>query len=340
MQEKKLIKPFTEISYLSQVRRLRSFAWIVLKQYRVNFRKLEFIHHGENATFKVTTINGSVYLLRVHRNDYHTIDAIHEELNWLMKIAESKGIVPKPVFSKNNRLVETISAPELDLIRNCCLFHWVDGKFINKSILPKHMYKIGELLARLQNHAPKTTSRRYWDADGLLGLKAKFGSIDSIAGASKKEQQMITAARKKTLLRLKKYQAKHPKRLGLIHADLHFGNLLAVGSDIGAIDFDDCGFGFYVYDLVVPYISMQNILGKKNKKKYVIYKTALINGYKSIKNWDQEDDDLFSDLVTARKLLMLGWLNSRLDNPKLKKHLKGAIKRALVHIRRENSRRR
>ena len=31
----------------------------------------------------------------------------------------------------------------------------------------------------------------------------------------------------------------------------------------------------------------------------------------------------------ASYLLMLGWLNSRSDNPRLRKHLKGAIKRAL-----------
>jgi Ser/Thr protein kinase RdoA (MazF antagonist) len=117
---------------------------------------------------------------------------------------------------------------------------------------------------------------------------------------------------------------------------LHFGNLLAVGTGIGAIDFDDCGFGFYVYDLVIPYISMQNILGKKRKKKFALYKNALIDGYKSVRSWDQDDEQLFPHLVTARKLLMLGWLNSRSDNPRLKKHLKGAIKRALEHISLEN----
>ncbi len=336
MHEKKIVRPFSEISYISQVRRLRSFAQAALKQYHVRVRSLKFINHGENAIFKVTAVNGLVYVLRVHRNDYHTKEAIGEELKWLKKLAQSRVLVPEPVPSKGNKLVETIFVAGLDLKRNFCLFHWIDGKFFDKAIHPKHMYKIGELLARLQDLSPKTTSRGYWDADGLLGLRATFGSIDSLTVANKKEQELITKARKATLMRLKRYQAMHPKRLGLIHADLHFGNLLRVGSEIGAIDFDDSGFGFYVYDLVIPYMSMQNILGKRNKKKFPLYKRALIDGYKSVRNWDEHDESLFPHLVTARKLLMLGWLNSKTDKPMLKKRLKGAIKRVMEHISVEN----
>lgn len=336
MHEKKLIKPFFEASYLSQVRRLRVFSEEALKRYRLKVVELKFINHAENATFKVTASDGSRYLLRVHRFGYHTNEAISEELRWLSKLTKSRFLVPEPVLSKNRKLIEEVSVPELDLTRNCCLFRWVDGKFINKSVHPKHMYKIGELLAKLQESAPKTIHRRYWDAEGLLGKKAKFGSIDSLGVASKKEQIVVTEARKSTLAKLKKYEAKHPTRSGLIHADFHFGNLLAVGPKIGAIDFDDCGYGFFVYDLVIPYMSMQNILGNGRVDELKLYRKALIEGYKTVRKWDKDDEDLFPYLVTARKLLMLGWLNSRSDNPNLHKQLKNYLKKTLEHIASEN----
>ena len=39
------------------------------------------------------------------------------------------------------------------------------------------------------------------------------------------------------------------ERWGLIHADLRLANLLArPGSPTAVIDFDDCGFGWYLYD--------------------------------------------------------------------------------------------
>lgn len=49
---------------------------------------------------------------------------------------------------------------------------------------------------------------------------------------------------------------KHPSnynqqasRFGLIHADLRLANLLVDGELTRIIDFDDCGFGWYLHDL-------------------------------------------------------------------------------------------
>jgi len=38
-------------------------------------------------------------------------------------------------------------------------------------------------------------------------------------------------------------------RPGLIHADLHLGNALFWSDEVRVIDFDDCGFGYWLYDI-------------------------------------------------------------------------------------------
>lgn len=326
-------RPFSKCSYLSQVRRLRLLGLDALKRYSVNVSKVEFIHHGENATFKVTSKSGAKYLLRIHRDGYHSKEAILEELFWLGRLSANGQLVPTPVQSKTKELIVGIANKDLDLSRHCCLLRWIDGRFIDKSLSLQHMYKIGGLLANLQKNAPTKTSRMYWDANGLLGNRATFGSFDRLTQATPFQQSIITKARKKTLAKLKLYEKKYPNRMGLIHADLHFGNLLVVGSTVGAIDFDDCGFGFKVYDLVVPYISLQHTLGKKRQSQFESYRGALIDGYKSVRAWDEDDEKIFHHLVTSRRLIMLGWLNSRADNPKLKKRLKAAIKTAVQHVK-------
>jgi Ser/Thr protein kinase RdoA (MazF antagonist) len=323
------ITPFSQCSYLSQIRRLRSFAVELLKRYRVSAKAIDFINHGENTTFKITDVHGQKYLFRIHREGYHTKTAIKEELMWLRQLAKKNILVPQPVLSKDKNLIESAFMVDLDLNRHCCLFKWIEGQFILKSISAKHMVLIGQMLATLQNESPKRTSRKYWHADGLLGKNAKFGSIDDLPGLSLKDQKFITQLRIKTLKHLNKYQARFPERMGLIHADLHFGNLLFDKGQISAIDFDDCGFGFFVYDLAVNYVSIQNVLGHKKKKQHEILKKSLIEGYTSIKSFDKYDQDLFSHLVTARRLLMLGWLNSRSDNLVLKKYFKKAVKKVL-----------
>lgn len=328
-------KPFNEASYLSQVRRLRTLATKALAQYPIKVKSIKFIHHGENTTFRVLSTSNQTYLLRVHRNDYHTKAAIIEEMAWLSHLAKKGLSVPNPVLSKKGNLVETLEHEDIGGSRNCSVFEWIHGYFLDKSIKPKHMFEVGQLLGDFQNNTPKgkTKNRQYWTAEGLVGPNPKFGSLDNLADVSAKQQRTLTNARKSILKKLIQFEKKYPKKQGLIHADLHFGNILVTGKNLGAIDFDDCGYGFFAYDLALPYISMQNYLGEKKKHLFPEYKRALINGYKTKRKWDEDDEAIFPYIITARKLLMLGWLNSRSDNPGLKMHFKGVLKKVLLHLK-------
>ena len=48
--------------------------------------------------------------------------------------------------------------------------------------------------------------------------------------------------------RLRRFGA-GPDRFGLIHADMRLANLLVSGADLHVIDFDDCGFGWFIFDI-------------------------------------------------------------------------------------------
>jgi len=327
-------KPFNQASYLAQVRRLRVLALKVLKRYPIKVKSVTFINHAENTTFRITAANRKKFLLRIHRSHYHTKPAILEELMWLQRLARKGLGVPRPIASLNGHFVETMAQADLQGERNCSLLSWTDGKFVTKSVQPAHLYEAGKLIADLQNQTPKTKTqhRRYWTADGLVGSQPKFGSIDRLSGVTPKEQKRITAARKNILRKLKFFEKKYPHRMGLIHADLHFRNIVMTADGPAAIDFDDCGYGFLVYDLAIPYISAQYLITDKKKHLLPEYRKALIAGYKTKRAWDKEDNKLLDALIVARKLLMLGWLNSRTDNPHIRKYLKTAVKRALAEI--------
>lgn len=327
-------KEFKSLSYLSQVRRLRELAQVALNSYSLRVTRLSFINHGENTTFRVETQSGKVYLLRIHREGYHTKEAILEELSWLRHLSKAGIRVPRPLLSRSRELVVTVETARVER-RYCSLLNWTDGKLVSKSIKAKHMYSVGQMIADMQNNTPKGKSknRNYWTAEGLIGENPKFGSIDTLTSASKKQQVEITALRKNVLKNLKVYEKKFPQRFGLIHADLHFGNIVIKGDRVSAIDFDDSGFGFHVYDLVIPFISVARSLSKENSHLLAEYKTALIDGYKSKRPWDTADEHIFPELVKARRLLMLGWLNSRSDNPKLKNRMKMYIRSTLKELK-------
>ena len=316
--------PFAQATYRTQVKRLRALAEKALDQYPIRVKKIDFINHGENATFKVTATSGEKYLCRIHRNDYHTHEGLLEELNWLEDLAKEGLHVPRPMHTSRGSVIVEIDDPAVGS-RHCDVFRWIEGRFLSKSISEDDMFKVGVLLARMQQvgRRMKSRHRRYWTSEGLVGATAKFGSIDRLLGVPPKDQKRITSTRRALLARLKRYEKKNPKKMGLIHADLHFHNLLKTsGGEIAAIDFDDCGFGFHVYDLVIPLLgSYFHLKEHKKTRSYTKLKKALLAGYSSIQPLSEEDLELLQDLIIARRLLMLGWFQSRSDNPLLKGRL-------------------
>ncbi|MBL7671965.1 MAG: phosphotransferase [Bdellovibrionaceae bacterium] len=211
----------------------------------------------------------------------------------------------------------------------------MDGHFIDKSIQPRYLFEVGRTLGRLQNCTPKSQvrHRRYWTAQGLVGKMTKFGSIEALSGVSAANQKLISKTRRNIFKKLSAFEKRFPQRQGLIHADLHFGNIIMVKDVVGPIDFDDSGFGFLSYDLAIPLVSIENRLGLKNQKMLSTYQEALISGYKTEREWDSHDEEILPFLVTARKLLMLGWLNSRSDNPRLRKSMRKAFTKTIRHIK-------
>ena len=330
-----MMVPFERASYLAQVRRLRALAQEAMSLYPLRVETCRFLGHVENTTFQVTANRGKKFLLRIHRNGYHSHPAILEELHWLQDLsADPLLFVPRPIQSKRHQLLERITAPAVGQARYCTVLEWVDGRFIDKSLNLSHMFALGKLIGRLhkRGRGRQVVERRYWDAEGLVGTNAKLGSVEGLPRVSASDQKTLSKGRRWTYRHLKGFETASPHKQGLIHADLHFGNVLLSEGEMGAIDFDDCGLGFFAYDLAVPLRSVEYRF-RKRRQEFLNFKAALIEGYVRESTWDDEDEKLLAHLMNARRLVMLGWLNSRSDNPKLRKLFRVAASKIAEHFR-------
>jgi Ser/Thr protein kinase RdoA (MazF antagonist) len=334
------MKPFHQATYLSQVRRLRRLAQGALARYGLQGAALRFITHGENTTFRVDA-GARRFLLRIHRAGYHSREAILEELDWLRALSAFAAAgaapfsVPVPVASCSGELLESMTAAGIQGPRHCALFEWVEGRFVNRSVQPKHLHALGRLIAVLHGstRGVDVRHRRYWDAAGLVGDAPKLGPIDCIPGLDPGAQRILTEGRKAVLARLLEYERTFPERQGLIHADLHFGNFMVrPDGSLGAIDFDDCGLGFHAYDLVVPLRQIAYLCEQNRALEFHACAASLQDGYSSAGRWDDHDQAILPYLFTARGLTMVGWLLSRAENPEIGKHLLGAAERMVQHL--------
>ena len=93
--------------------------------------------------------------------------------------------------------------------------------------------------------------------------------------------------------------------VGFIHADMHQWNYLFHGEEVRVIDFDDCGWGYYVYDMAVTLTDLDD------RDDCAALRHAFLTGYTRIQPLPPGYETLIKPLSAARILFLLQWLLGR-----------------------------
>jgi Ser/Thr protein kinase RdoA (MazF antagonist) len=320
------VKHFSELTALGQVRRLRILAKQALQVYSLKVAKLTLVQHGENTTFRVVvpqvaalyTDRDNLYhpgrfLLRIHRIGYQDESSIASELMWLAALRQEGLPVPKPVPSQNGDLYTIASAAGVPGPRVCSLLRWLNGRFYENNPLPRHLAAVGRLMAHLHTQSaawqpPAGFTRRSWDCEGLFGDQGGYNlpkaALWDLVPAEYTDQFREVATQ--TASAMTELDAL-PNAWGLIHADLHLGNVLfARNTETGLlqarpIDFDDCGYAHWIYDFAV-------VLGDYvTEETYPQFRDALLDGYSEIRPLPEKQLEHLNTFIAARLVSLLLW---------------------------------
>jgi len=98
---------------------------------------------------------------------------------------------------------------------------------------------------------------------------------------------------------------------GLIHTDLIWKNYFFHETGVGALDFDSCGWGYYLYDLA------PTLLGYRDQSVYSELRAGLLTGYRSILDLPARYERYLNTLIAVRHMVSCVWLAGSLDNPDL-----------------------
>ncbi len=354
-------------SYLSKTKQFRLIANQALKKYDISPKSLQFINFGENTTYKVTTTSNK-YLLRIHCPHYHTKPALNEEIKLLLKLSKNKKYaIQKPFKNKNSKYLTTIAGLATRLKTNstinsttnleinlekssnnsgsitnyhCDLIQWQEGRILRKSISKNHLKALSELTAWLHKYlsSAKTKNRTFWHSKGLLGSKAKLGHLNEIKNTYPSAFKQLTFVQKALTSKIKAYEKKYHNKMGLIHADFHFGNVLWNKTTPTPIDFDDFGFGFHMYDCAVSLVSAQDMLNKITKKESQLILNEYFESYNKIMPINQKDIEMVEVFKLTREIMMLCWLWNKKNNPRLQELFHKKVKQRSNYIFKEAKR--
>lgn len=298
-----------DITHDVLLERLLSLAQLAVGRYDLpGAVRVRLINLSENATYVVEDVESDRrWALRVHREGYHTPTAIQSELAWLIALADDGAArTPAPIPGLNGHLIQSVQAPGLSA-RNVVLFAWESGSEPDASNVAGYEL-LGETAARMHAHVnrwsrPEWFERLTWDFETTLGGAPHWGRWRDGMGMTPDVVGLIARTVDLIEKRLARF-GKAPGRFGLIHCDMRLANLLVDGPHVKVIDFDDCGFSWFLYDCATTVSFFEHAPEVPKLLE------AWVRGYRRVGSLSAEDEAEIGTFVMLRRLLLVAWIGS------------------------------
>lgn len=271
--------------------------------------------YSENITYATTDRQGRpMAVLQVHKPGYHSPEELRAELYWTAELRrETKVRIPFVFANHAGERLSFFSFPENGQRYYYTVFEYVRGQELEARSAPMAEsipVRVGEIAAELHLQSGRRSQVRpplpcfRWDLKHLLGPQARWGNF-TLYPVDEAARELLNKTAGKVADRLYDY-GMGADRYFLIHADLHAGNLLVDGDAVTVIDFDDCGYGWFLYDLAA-------FLSHENAGLQPLI-DGWCSGYEHVRPLSEADLAMIPSFVLLRRLVRLGWLSTRRDN--------------------------
>ncbi len=282
------------------------------------------IPHSENLVFRLTAADGQCFILRAHRAGYHTETAIASELAWITALGRDTEVeVPEIVAASNGAEIVRVKIDGEPAPRLAVLFRENAGDLPdeNDPRLPQIFEALGAAAAQCHNHVlswrrPAGFTRPDWSIPGMLGPSGIWGDWRNAADLSLSDKVALGEAELELFARFNAYSS-GPDRFGLIHNDMRPSNFLWHQNRLRLIDFDDCGFGWFIADFAA------SVSWFEDDPRVPELFARWLAGYTRHRALSGADIAMAGPAVLARRMLLLAWTASRAETDLTAAHVDG-----------------
>jgi len=140
----------------------------------------------------------------------------------------------------------------------------------------------------------------------MIGPGCRWGQWRDV-GFTRAEQRLLDGV-EASAIAVAAAAARTPQSWGLIHADLRPSNLMIDADQLTVIDFDDCGFSWFLYDFASA-LTFQEHLDEAPRMA-----RDWITGYRQVRPVERADETVACALSMIRRLQMLGWTTTHRED--------------------------
>ncbi|MEM7586880.1 MAG: condensation domain-containing protein, partial [Acidobacteriota bacterium] len=321
----------------------------LLEQYELAAPQVHLIEDKQNTTYRVETAGGRErFFFRLTPTRVASSEELASELLWLRALDQNGIVVPTPVATRDGSWVSTTSAPAARVAPDShigALFRWLPGRQLDGSRLqPAEGERIGQLLAHLHRvgggfEPGAELARPRRDAEQWFGTAEVIPTGLGEPLLDRQHRRILDETADVIRRRLSEL-GMDPEIYGLTHTDLEPDNLLLDGSRLYPIDFADCGWSYYLYDLAAALLPMAS------RPDFPQLKAAFVRGYQRVRRLPEahlQDLDLFlvaRGMFSMRLIVQHFWDDTRRRGyaERMFPYIMGEVRRFLIaHRRRPGS---
>ena len=292
---------YLEMSQEEQIELLKEFAQDVLIQYGMTATELECVNHAFNSTFKFLGSDGVHYAMRISTNSRKWPEHIWAEVQWLLALKREGSITaPVPIpnlqgepFSNHYFFYQS---GNLDVV----IYPWLEGEVVEDDPTEEQLFELGRQMAVMHQLSKE------WKPEGY----ANFLPIDKPLMVKRDnlfayEHEEISPSQYEVLREINERSEKLFEALRersepqLIHADLHFDNIIWNEGKMTILDFDDAGIGFPLQDLAITFFYLRK---DREREKHVLA------GYQSVAPLPEFTEEELELLIANRSLVLINYL--------------------------------
>lgn len=304
------MKDFESLTRRGKARRYHQLALKALEQYDLNVCSVALLGMFTNTLFRVGTVEGNWFVLRICAPGWRTGTDLLSEIAWLAALARDTDIgAPRPIATCNNEYLISIRVEALPKPLYCMLMSWIPGVSLGKRLNEANLFKMGNLFARM--HACSTNFR---PPPGFTQRKMSqvFARDENFVLLGDSCRDFFTTQSRSVFEQSwAKVEAAYaelyadPRGLRVIHHDLWHDNIKIYRGQLYPLDFEDTVWGYPVQDLAM---AIHDLMNDVAPELFEPYQAALRSGYESLEVWPEQYPGQIDIFRVGRMFWVTNWV--------------------------------
>ena len=275
----------------------KALAKVITSSWNLNFPiHCELLTRGMNDVYLIRESNGLKWACRVWRSNFRSEEEISYETKYLEFLNAKELSVSEAHPTRDGLLYVSLNAIEGK--RFCSLFRWVEGEAFGKKPDNERSYTLGQTIGKMHNLSLDFNAKPIRNVDSVNKMKHELCFLERMLFHREGEYNWYKKAINLIENEINKLSSKIP--FGPCHGDFHLYNAFFNKNEVTLLDFDNCGFDYFIADLN-SFLWANDYVDVKDKS----INENFLSGYKSIRLINEIELSLMPLFYAAKEIRFL-----------------------------------